>query len=150
MPRPRTALIAIFTLLLYSTTAISGDDEIYTSLFSNTGAGGYDVVAYFTGSGPAQGDAAFTTEYKGAEWQFSSQENLNRFMANPQRYTPQYGGYCAYAVANNYTASGDPLQWTVHNDKLYLNYNADVQARWTADRDHFITQGDLNWPGVLD
>ncbi len=150
MPRPHTLLIVIFTFSLYSTTAISGEDEIYTSLFNNTGAGGYDVVAYFTGSGPIEGDEAFTTEYKGAQWKFSSRENLDRFVDNPPKYAPQYGGYCAYAVANNYTASGDPLQWTVHNDRLYLNYNAAVQATWTADRDNFITQGNINWPGVLD
>ena len=150
MPRPRALLIVIFAFTLYSTTAISGEDEIYTSVLNNSGAGGYDVVAYFTGAGAIEGDKAFTTEYKGAQWQFSSRENLDRFVANPQKYTPQYGGYCAYAVANNYTASGDPLQWTVHNDKLYLNYSANVLARWTANRDNFITQGDTNWPGVLD
>ena len=150
MPRPHALLIVIFTFSLYSTTAFSGEDEIYTSLFNNTGAGGYDVVAYFTGSGPIEGDAAFTTEYKGAQWKFSSRENLDRFVDNPPKYAPQYGGYCAYAVANNYTASGDPLQWTVHNDRLYLNYSAAVQATWTADRDNFIAQGDINWPGVLD
>ena len=127
MPRPRALLIVIFAFTLYSTTAISGEDEIYTSVLSNSGAGGYDVVAYFTDSMPIKGGKAFTT-----------------------KYTPQYGGYCAYAVANNYTASGDPLQWTVHNDKLYLNYSANVLARWTANRDNFITQGDTNWPGVLD
>ncbi len=49
-------------------------------------------------------------------------ENLNKFKANPPQYAPQYGGYCAWAVANNDTAKGDPLQWAIYNGKIYLNY----------------------------
>ena len=141
-----------FTVILLSLTSIAhaAKDEIYTSFFGNTGAGGYDVVAYFTESKPVEGSDKFATEYKGAEWHFSSQENLDMFVASPEKYAPQYGGYCAYAVALNSTASGDPLQWTVHGGKLYLNYDANIQAKWTADRDNFIVKGDKNWPGVLN
>ena len=138
------------TLWLFASLANAGEDEIYTSFFSSAGAGGYDVVAYFTESKPVEGDDDISTEYRGVDWYFSSQENLEKFSQNPDMFVPQYGGYCAWAVANNTTASGDPLQWTVLNDRLYLNYDAKIQAMWTADRDNLIAIGDMNWPDVLN
>ena len=143
----RLFLAAAATLI--STPALAAKDEIYTSFFSNDGAGGYDVVAYFTNGKPVKGDDRYSAEYKDVEWLFSSQKNLDLFKQNPDMYAPQYGGYCAWAVANGYTASGDPLQWSVVNDKLYLNYDAEIQTKWTKDRDSFIVSGDKNWPGVL-
>lgn len=131
-------------------TAWSAEDPIYTGSFSNVAAGGYDVTAYFTEAKPVKGKKAFRTEYKGADWYFASQENLDKFTGNPEMYAPQYGGYCAWAVAQGSTASGDPLQWTVHNDKLYLNYDKEVNERWSADKDRFIVDGDKNWPSVLN
>jgi YHS domain-containing protein len=145
-----TNAFAALGLLLLTTSVYAGEDEIYTTFFSNAGAGGYDVVAYFTDGKPMQGDDKFSTTYKNADWYFSSKDHLEKFEANPELYVPQYGGYCAWAVANGDTASGDPLQWTVLNNKLYLNYNADIQAKWTADRDNLIVLGDKNWPGVLN
>ena len=143
----RLFLAAAATLI--STPALAAKDEIYTSFFSNDGAGGYDVVAYFTNGKPVKGDDRYSAEYKDVEWLFSSQKNLDLFKQNPDMYAPQYGGYCAWAVANGYTASGDPLQWSVVNDKLYLNYDAEIQTKWTKDRDSLIVSGDKNWPGVL-
>ncbi len=142
----------IFTvgILAVSHSAFAAKDEIYTSLFSKVGAGGYDVVAYFTESKPVKGSDDFSTQYKKAEWHFASAANLQAFQANPEKYAPQYGGYCAYAVALNSTASGDPLQWSVVDKKLYLNYDADVQIRWNADRDNFIVKSEKNWPSVLN
>ena len=131
-------------------TAWSAEDPIYTGSFSNVAAGGYDVTAYFTEAKPVKGKKAFRTEYKGADWYFASEENLDKFTGNPEMYAPQYGGYCAWAVAQGSTASGDPLQWTVHNDKLYLNYDKEVNERWSADKDRFIVDGDKNWPSVLN
>ena len=144
----RRLFLAAATTLI-STPALAAKDEIYTSFFSNDGAGGYDVVAYFTNGKPVKGDDRYSAEYKDVEWLFSSQKNLDSFKQNPDMYAPQYGGYCAWAVANGYTASGDPLQWSVVNDKLYLNYDAEIQTKWTKDRDSLIVSGDKNWPGVL-
>jgi len=143
-------VIAALGLLLFTTTVHAVEDEIYTSFFSGAGAGGYDVVAYFTDGKPAEGNDKFSMKYKDADWNFASEEHLAKFKENPDMYVPQYGGYCAWAVANGDIASGDPLQWTVLNDKLYLNYNADIQSKWTADRDNLIVLGDKNWPDVLN
>ena len=147
--RTRRQFLATVTALV-SAPAFASEDEIYTSFFSNASAGGYDVVAYFIDGKPVKGNDKYSTEYKDAEWNFSSQENLDKFKQNPDMYAPQYGGYCAWAVANGTTASGDPLQWSVVNDKLYLNYDAEIQAMWASDRDSLIVMGDKNWPGVLN
>lgn len=112
--------------------------------------GGYDTVAYFTEGKPVQGKDEFTTEYKGVNWRFASQENLDKFKANPDQYRPQYGGYCAYAVANGGTAKGEPEVWHIHEGKLYLNVSKSVQRRWLKDVPGYITKANTNWPGVLN
>ncbi len=103
--------------------AFAKDAPVYTGTFSNTAVSGYDTVAYFTQGKPVKGSTEFRTTYNGAEWRFASAANLAKFRANPGRYAPQYGGYCAWAVSQGYTASGDPTVWKVVGGKLYLNYN---------------------------
>jgi YHS domain-containing protein len=130
--------------------ALAAKAPIYTSAFSKVAAGGYDVVAYFTQGAPVAGNAQFATTWKGAAFHFSSAANLAKFKASPAAFAPQYGGYCAWAVANGYTAKGDPKQWRIVNGKLYLNYNAEVQSKWVKDIPGFIKKGDANWPAVLE
>ncbi|WP_366524157.1 YHS domain-containing (seleno)protein [Henriciella sp.] len=122
---------------------------VYTGLFSNTAVGGYDPVAYFTEGEPVEGKKEFSMQYEGAEWRFSSAENLETFRADPEKYAPQFGGYCAWAVAQGDTAKGDPDHWQIVDGKLYLNYNKKIQERWELNRAQFIEQGNTNWPAVL-
>jgi YHS domain-containing protein len=126
------------------------DDPFYTSVLSNVAVGGYDAVAYFTQGKPVKGSANFTTTYKGAEFRFANAGDLAAFKANPDKYAPQYGGYCAWAVSQGYTASGDPLVWKVVGGKLYLNYNEEIGQRWSKNIPGFIAAADKNWPAVLD
>ena len=125
-------------------------DPIHTSLFSNKALSGYDAVAYFNESKPVAGRGDFTAEYNGAEWRFASAANRDTFLEDPARYAPQYGGYCAWAVSQGYTASTDPEAWKIVDGKLYLNYSKDVQATWERDIPGNIERGDANWPGVLN
>lgn len=106
---------------------------------------GYDAVAYFKENLPREGKAEFTADYNGAKWQFSSAENREAFTKEPAKYAPQYGGYCAWAVGHNYTAQGDPQAWKIVDDKLYLNYNKEVQAKWQQEIPKYIGDGDKNW-----
>ncbi|MEM7508535.1 MAG: YHS domain-containing (seleno)protein [Pseudomonadota bacterium] len=110
---------------------------------------GTDPVAYFTEGKPVAGDSAFTHDWNGATWRFASAENRDAFAAKPESYAPQYGGYCAWAVAQGYTASTDPDAWDIVDGKLYLNYSKDVQSRWHRDVPGYIAKGDANWPDVL-
>lgn len=143
----------LHALLLTVAVMLSGNaaaavDEIYTGFFSNKAIKGYDAVAYFTEGMPVEGSAEFSMEYKGAQWLFSSQENLQMFRADPEAYAPQYGGYCAFAVANGETASAEPELWTIHDGKLYLNYNRSINAQWRDNMESFIEQADSNWPTI--
>lgn len=139
-------LVALGVLTANSANAV---DPTYTSIFSDKAIKGYDTVAYFTENRAVEGHDAFQTDYNGAVWLFSSAENLALFEQDPEKYAPQYGGYCAYAVANNSTASIQPELFTVHNGKLYLNYNQSVNKKWTADKESFIAAADRNWPALL-
>ena len=109
---------------------------------------GYDPVAYFTTGKPTPGMAQFTTTYKGATYRFASAENRARFIAAPEKFVPQYGGYCAYAIALNRIADIDPEEWEIVNDKLYLNNGFLAQTLWSFDKSGNITKGDRNWPLV--
>jgi YHS domain-containing protein len=142
-------LAAAAALGLHGTPVLARDAPVYTSTFSNAAVGGYDAVAFFTEHKPVKGDRRFTTQWQGAEWRFASTENRDRFIAMPEHYAPQFGGYCAWAVSQGYTASGDPQYWKIVDDKLYLNYDADIQKKWEKDVPGFIAKGQQNWPGVL-
>jgi len=142
----KTAVILFMTLISAQAFAL---DPVYTSLFSNKAIKGYDTVAYFTENRAVEGKAEFSTEYKQAEWLFSSQENLDLFIANPEKYEPQYGGYCAYAVSKGSTASIKPELFTIHDGKLYLNYNKSINDKWQAEKEGYIAEADKNWPELV-
>jgi YHS domain-containing protein len=125
-------------------------DPIFTPWTNNLAIRGYDPVAYFTENKAVEGSDNFEFEWEGATWRFSSQENLTKFKAEPESYAPQYGGYCAYAVAKNSTASVDPTQFSIVDGKLYLNYNKKIQQQWLNDQANFIEKADINWPSLLN
>ena len=110
---------------------------------------GYDPVAYFTMGRPAPGSPAFEQRWNGATWRFASAENRDRFNANPEAFAPAFGGYCAWAVSQNYLAPGDPLYWRIVDGRLYLNFNARAKMLWEADLEAAIARGNANWPSVL-
>lgn len=110
---------------------------------------GYDTVAYFTEGRPVAGDERFASEWQGATWRFSSQEHLDLFEADPTRYAPQYGGYCAYGVAEGYLVKIEPESWTIVDGKLYLNYDDEVQTKWERDIPGFIAEADAAFAGLL-
>ncbi len=129
--------------------AFAAEPPVFTGLVAGVAVGGYDPVAYFTQGKPVKGSADVTTSYEGATWRFASAENRAAFQADPVKYAPQFGGYCAYAVALGHTAKAEPDAWTIHDGKLYLNYDKSVQALWEKDIPGYIAKADANWPGVL-
>lgn len=149
--RPRNNLLTtlLFLLLLVPSSGALAVDEINTGFFGNLAIKGYDPVAYFTEERPVEGEKQFTMSWKGANWRFASAANLAAFMEDPEKYAPQYGGYCAWAVSQNDTANIDPTQFTVYNEKLYLNYDKKISARWKVNKDSFITDADHYWPQLL-
>ncbi len=110
---------------------------------------GGDTVAYWTEGKPREGSDKFSTEWMGATWKFASQENLDLFTANPEKYAPQYGGYCAYGVAQGALVKIELENWSIIDDKLYLNYNDGVQGKWDKDVPGFIETADKLFDKLL-
>ena len=150
LPNLRFASIFAVLLMLCAVPAQAAKDNVYKAWLSDLAVSGYDAVAYFTEGRPVEGSDDFTFEHDGALWRFSSAENRDAFAANPAQYAPQYGGYCAWAVSQGYTASTDPEAWRIVDGKLYLNYSLGVQQQWEQDIPGNITAGDANWPKVLE
>lgn len=133
-----------------SEVADSSVAETY-AVFAEDGVAirGADPVAYFTEEAYVPGSDEFTYDWQGATWQFASAENRDKFASDPEQYAPQYGGFCAWAVSQGYTASVDPTAWKVVEGKLYLNYDARIQNRWANDIPGNIAKANANWPAVL-
>jgi len=111
---------------------------------------GYDPVAYFTEGKPVKGDEKFTFRWKDANWYFTSKQNLDLFTKEPEKYAPQYGGYCAYGMSEGHKAPTDPNAWTIVDGKLYLNYSLKVKEGWVKNQKDRIDKADKNWPGLKD
>lgn len=137
----------MFVGLLFLSFISNGQvSEIFST--SDGSVQGYDVVAYFTESNPVKGTKEFTVNHSGETWYFSSAENLKTFKASPEKYMPQFGGYCAYGMSRGYKAKTDPEAWTIVNGKLYLNYNTEVRKIWNEKQGEFIDKANSNWPTV--
>ena len=142
---------AAAVLFLAAMTAAGGAERMLWHPYANgLGAGGYDVVAYFADGKAAKGREEFSADHGGQTWRFASDEHRQQFLAAPQNYLPQYGGYCAYAASLGALAFGDPEEWTVRGGKLYFNYNAPTRARWEAEAQQHIVSADRNWPSLAD
>jgi len=141
--------LAVALLLASPARAQAKKPPVFADFASKLAIDGYDAVAYFKTGQPVKGVPDHTVTWNGANWRFASAENKAAFAANPQTFAPQYGGYCAWAVSEGYTAKGDPQHWRIVDGKLYLNYNASVQKDWAKDIPARIAKGDKNWPTVL-
>jgi hypothetical protein len=113
-----------------------------------TALSGHDPVAYFTEGAPRPGDPAIALDWDGVRWLFATEANREAFRADPAAFAPQYGGYCAWAMAEGYTAPIDPAAWRIVEGRLYLNYSPRVQRRWEGDIPGNIARADANWPAV--
>lgn len=109
---------------------------------------GTDPVAYFREGRPVRGRADITHDWHGVAWRFATTANRDTFAADPERYAPAYGGHCAWAVAQGYTAPIDPAAWKIVDGRLFLNYDRSIQQRWERDIPGFIAKADANWPAL--
>jgi YHS domain-containing protein len=136
------------SLALSTSAHAAAKPAVYLTAPRAVAVGGYDLTSYFAGT-PVMGAAQFAATHAGVTYHFASAANRARFQANPTAFLPQYGGYCAWAAAQGYTAPGRPRFWRVVDGKLYLNYDAGVQRKWERDIPGFIRSANANWPGVL-
>lgn len=151
--RRRTVLVAAAGLLVGAhALAAPPVNTLKTGLFggrSDSAILGYDPVAYFTVGKPVKGLDSLVVDWMGAKWKFASADHLALFKANPEKYAPQYGGYCAYGVSQDNLVSIEPDKFKIIDGKLYLNYDADVQAKWLKDPAGFIRQADAKFQALL-
>jgi YHS domain-containing protein len=141
------ALAAAVPVLATTTMARAAEPAVFQS--GGLALGGTDPVAYFIDSPPVQGDAAFATDWMGARWTFASAANRDAFVAEPERYAPAFGGYCAFAASRGYLAPTIPEAWSIYEDRLYLNANLRARELWLAELPTVIAAGEANWPGIL-
>ena len=111
---------------------------------------GYDPVAFFTQGKPLVGKMGITTVYQGAAFRFASEANKKVFEASPERYAPQYGGYCAFGAAKGAKYDGDPRVFAIVGGKLYFNLSPDIQKKWNEDVAGYIKKADASWPKIVD
>lgn len=140
------ALALSLTVLATAATA----DEITTYVDHGAAIGGTDPVAYFTEHKPVKGSDEFTTTYDGVTWKFASAENRDLFTANPAKYAPQYGGFCAFGASKGFKVPVVPEAWKIVDGKLYLNNSKAVQKRFEAETEEIIHDATLNWEIIKD
>jgi YHS domain-containing protein len=140
---------AIGTAVFFAACSKSEGVKAVNVTSNNVAVKGYDTVAFFTENKPVEGKADFQHSWNGATWNFSSEANRDSFAKNPEKYAPQYGGYCSYAVSHGYTADGDPQAWKIVDGKLYLNYNQKAKEAWETDIPNNIKNGNENWKTFL-
>ncbi|MBV7394619.1 YHS domain-containing (seleno)protein [Mameliella sediminis] len=138
--------LAAPALLITQRAALAAEPEIYAE--AGIAIDGSDPVAYFAEQGPVPGGAA-TTDWKGATWRFATPENADAFKADPMKFAPQFGGYCAYAASLGYLAPTAPEAWTIHKGQLFLNASLRARELWLQDVDGNIAKARANWPGIL-
>ncbi|MEO8276875.1 MAG: YHS domain-containing (seleno)protein [Thermoanaerobaculia bacterium] len=141
--------LALFVLVLCAAAPSVALSAVNRTTFGGVAIDGYDPVAYFTDSKPVEGAKEFSFDWNGATWRFASAAHRDLFAMEPAKYAPQYGGYCAWAVSQGYTAGIDPEAWKIADGRLFLNYSLDIQKKWAADMPGNIAKGDANWPKLL-
>ena len=150
-----TKWIGLALLLSMSTTAPAVDrvNTLEKGFFgykaSGVAIGGYDTVAYFTFGQAVEGVDEFQGEWQGVTWKFATREHLQRFEADPHRYAPQFGGYCAYGVATGELWRGDAEHWAIVDGRLYLNYDAEWMGKWEADRSKMIAEAEIRFDTLI-
>ncbi len=139
-------LVWVVTISFGQSTSVS---ETHLNVKDGIAIKGYDPVAYFSEGKPVKGEPSFTYQWKGGQWLFSSKKNQDAFSAKPEKYAPQYGGYCAYGASRGYKAETDPQAFTIVGDKLFLNYNLKVREEWLKDTANRIQLANTYWKSLL-
>lgn len=154
MNRATLTIAAVATAFTFASPAFAGEQYVDETGFA---ASGYDVVAYFdlpmnpvgqAQPAPVPGKAEITADYNGATFAFATAENRDAFVANPEKFAPQYDGHCAYGVSKGGKVPGNPTLWRIVDGKLYLNITPNVVGFWEADIPGNLDLAQGNWPDI--
>ena len=144
----KQSLAALFTVTTLALSALANAGVDTETDKNGVILAGYDAVAYFTQNAAVEGSSEFTAVHNDAIYRFSSAKNRDLFTANPSKYEPQYGGFCAYGTAAGYKVDGDPKVWNVVDGKLYLNINKSVDRAWDRKQSFYIKKADKSWTKI--
>lgn len=143
----------LWAAMLFAVASLAHAGPVFTGGWFGNGPAikGYDTVAYFTDNAAIKGSPDFQATYDGVQWYFASAKHRDLFTANPEKYRPEYGGFCAYALgAKNEEVKVDPTVFTIVDGRLFLNYSSAVRESWLEKRDAYIRAADKNWPSHQD
>ena len=138
-------ILLMLAMLTATATGVAGTLQYTTD---NGAIDGYDPVSYFTEGQPERGAADITAEWNNTVWRFTSEEHRDAFVANPEKYAPQYGGFCALGMAHGSDVPTDPTAWTIWGDKLYLNMISEVSITWRYNPDRLIERANKKWKAI--
>jgi len=146
--RTLLALVALACIVPLAAQAQDARKPVNTlgAAADNVAIRGYDPVAYFREGGPRQGKPEFAVQHDGATWWFASAEDKALFEADPDKYMPAFGGFCAYGTSRGYLVKIEPEAWSIVDGRLYLNYDLGVRDTWQKDTKGYIDQANANWP----
>lgn len=145
--RSTLGLLSALPVLGFARPVMAASSEVYSS--DGLAIGGTDPVAYFQQADAVPGLAEFALMWRGATWAFASAANMESFEMNPDAFAPQFGGYCAFALAKGALASTVPEAWTIYENRLYLNNSLPVRDEWAADIPGYLAQAAPYWPAIL-
>jgi hypothetical protein len=151
----RPASLATLLLLVLAssglpTAADAATKPVNASRLSGVAIHGYDTVAYHLEGKPLKGSDAFEHQWNGATWRFASAAHRDTFAADPGKWAPAYGGWCAYGVSKGGTYDIDPAAWSIVDGRLYLNYDLDVRTTWLEDPGGYISKANANWTSMVE
>jgi YHS domain-containing protein len=136
------ALLLALAPLAFAQTLVNTDRD-------GVGLKGHDPVAYFTDNKAVKGDPRYQSTANGVIYYFVSAEHKSAFDANPAKFEPQFGGFCAWAVSKGYTAAIDPNAFQIVDGRLLLQYSLGVREKFSKDTAGNLRKADANWPGLV-
>lgn len=140
----------ILLFCLFCTPLMAARSPVFVDNGSRIALEGYDVITYFEGGVPKIGARIYQTDWNGAKWLFISAENKRRFQKNPERYAPQYGGYCPVAIAQGRLTGGLTNTWQIKDGKLFLLCSNQALEDWLQNGEKIKRIADQNWPMILE
>ncbi|MEZ4589128.1 MAG: YHS domain-containing (seleno)protein [Gemmatimonadales bacterium] len=146
----KSTLLAIALLLGMVAPSVAQDKVLVNVDKSGLALQGYDPVSYFSPTGPIRGRPELTASHQGATYRFATAEHRDRFLADPAKYAPQFGGYCGYGASRDYLAPVDPEAFTIMDGRLILQNSKRVLRLWLKDPTGRLASADRNWPGLIE
>lgn len=137
--------IIIALTIIVAINKLTYCDSIIFKDSNNIAINGFDVVSYHIDSSAVKGNDSIFHIHANAKWLFINEKNRNDFIESPEKFIPQFGGYCSYGMKFGGLYPTDPKAFTLYNEKLYLNFSEKINSRWNNRREHNIKKANRKW-----